>query len=181
MERFESDVDSSAEPRSTPRSRRAFVTAFGATATTALAGCGAPSGEAEPAPDEDVLGTLPEIVTMYKSPACGCCDAYAEYLSSVDSIGVSTSETDDLSGVKSDFDVPEELESCHTIDAGEYVIEGHVPLDAVEKLATERPDVRGIALPEMPAGSPGMGGSKNGKFTVYAFSEDREPTEFVRL
>jgi hypothetical protein len=181
MERSESDGGSTVGRRDPRRTRRAFVAALGATATAALAGCGAPSGKSHPSIDEATLETLLGTVTMYKAPGCACCEEYATYLASVEDVGVSTSETEDLPGVKSRFGVPDDLGSCHTIDTGEYAIEGHVPLEAVEKLATERPDVKGIALPGMPAGSPGMGGSKSGKFTVYAFYEDREPTEFVSV
>lgn len=64
---------------------------------------------------------------------------------------------------------------------GKYVIEGHVPLSAVEKLGSERPSVAGIALPEMSAGSPGMGGTKQGEFVVYAFDADGQYREFTRV
>lgn len=179
MERFDIDVDSTGQTGTNRSSRRNFMAALGATATAAVAGCGAQSGDTDPTVDEDIVGTLLGSVTMYKSPTCECCKKYGDHLAAVDDVTMSTSETDDLSGVKSDFDVPGDLESCHTIDAGEYVIEGHVPLVALEKLATERPDVRGIALAGMPAGSPGMSGTKEGTFTVYAFSENSDPTVFA--
>lgn len=131
------------------------MAALGASATAALSGCGATSGETEPAVDE---GT----VTMYNSLGCGCCDEYADHLSSIDGVGGSTSETNDRSGVKSRFGVPSDLESCHTIDAGEYAIGGHVPVEAIEQLATERPDAQAIALPKMPSGAPEMGVRRSG-------------------
>ncbi len=67
------------------------------------------------------------------------------------------------------------------MEADNYIVEGHIPLAAVEKLASERPSVAGISLPEMPAGSPGMGGTKQGEFVVYAFDVDGQYREFTRV
>ncbi len=63
--------------------------------------------------------------------------------------------------------------SCHTTDIGGYLVEGHVPLAAIERLLAERPPLDGIALPGMPAGSPGMGGSADGSLTVYGIRDGR--------
>ncbi len=88
--------------------------------------------------------------------------------------------TDDTSGIKEQFSVPEEMQSCHTTVMGEYYIEGHVPVEAIRRLLEERPSIDGIALPGMPSGSPGMTGSKEGPFVIYAISGG-QVSEFMRI
>ena len=63
----------------------------------------------------------------------------------------------------------------------DYFVEGHVPIEAIEKLMAEKPDIAGIALPGMPSGSPGMGGSRSGQFVIYAIGKDGTTTEFMRI
>jgi hypothetical protein len=76
--------------------------------------------------------------------------------------------------------VPPELQSCHTAIIEGYVVEGHVPIDVVERLLAERPAIRGISLPGMPAGSPGMGGQKVDPFTIYQITDgDGPPKVYV--
>src|SRR3546814_6182600 len=77
--------------------------------------------------------------------------------------------THDLPLIKQRHDVPEALGGCHTILIGGYVVERHVPASTLNKLLTERPAIKGISLPGMPTGSPGMGGPKAEPFTIYAF------------
>ena len=79
-----------------------------------------------------------------------------------------------------DAGVPADLEGCHTLMVDGYVVDGLVPVDIVKKLLTERPAITGITLAGMPAGAPGMGGSKAGPFTVYAFTKDgKAPTVYA--
>ena len=108
--------------------------------------------------------------TLYKSPQCGCCEAYADYLRG-NGFAVTVHATDDLFGLKQQHGVPEGFEGCHTTLIDGYVVEGHVPVDTLERLLSERPDIAGISLPGMPQGSPGMTGHKSEPFTVYEFSE----------
>jgi len=118
-------------------------------------------------PDAPALGVLEnESVVIYKDPNCGCCEVYASYLKGK-GVDVTVNEVSDLSKVKEDFGVPPQLQSCHTMEVGGYVVEGHVPIEVVADLLTERPDIDGIALPGMPSGSPGMPGPKAGPFTIY--------------
>jgi hypothetical protein len=77
--------------------------------------------------------------------------------------------------------IPQKLWACHTITTEGYVFEGHLPLEAVEKVATERPSIAGIALPGMPAGSPGMGGTADDEFIVYAIEQDGSTSEYLRV
>lgn len=109
-------------------------------------------------------------ITIYKTPACSCCGAYATY---VESLGykVDLQLVDDIDVVKERLGVPYDLQSCHTSEIDGYVVEGHVPIEAIEKMLSERPDIAGIALPGMPSGSPGMPGEKE-DFIVYVINHD---------
>ncbi len=109
--------------------------------------------------------------TMYTTPTCGCCHNYARYLEEngidVKTIYISDRELREKLNV-----APRELQSCHIIEFDSYYVIGHVPLEAIKKLLTEKPAIKGITLPGMPPGSPGMGGIKQGKLTIYYFDEE---------
>jgi hypothetical protein len=109
--------------------------------------------------------------TMYKSPTCGCCTGYAEFLRE-HGVNVEIVDTNELTQVKADYGVPTETQSCHTVVMGDYVIEGHVPLGALVKLFTETPEIAGIGLPGMPIGTPGMEGPKTEPYNVMSFGEE---------
>ena len=115
-------------------------------------------------------GELPEA-TLYKRPFCGCCDGHAEHLRA-NGYKVTIVQTENLSLIKKKHGVPQEFEGCHTIEIGGYVVEGHVPASIIGKLLKERPDIRGISLPGMPQGSPGMSGEKSGPFEIHQFTAD---------
>ena len=121
----------------------------------------------------------PAVVTVYSSPTCGCCHGYEAYLEE-NGFEVEPIRTDDVSEMKDELNIPEEMRSCHTAKVGEHYIEGHVPAEAIWKLLEEQPPISGIALPGMPAGSPGMGGDKEQPFTIYAIV-DGEAEEFLTL
>jgi len=86
---------------------------------------------------------------------------------------VTVIQSKNMSLIKKKYGVPQEFEGCHTIVIGGYVVEGHVPASIITRLLKERPAIRGIALPGMPEGSPGMGGVKTAPFVVYELSEER--------
>lgn len=120
-------------------------------------------------------------VIVFKSPTCGCCGAYVKYL---EKNGVQVDVVDgerQMREIKAKYGVPASLESCHTTLVGDYFVEGHIPVEAVEKLLSEKPAIKGIALPGMPSASPGMPGSKTGPFVIYAVSKDNTTAEFVRI
>lgn len=94
-------------------------------------------------------------VTMYKNPNCECCEKWAAYMED-NGYAVSVIPSDTLAAVKKKYGVPNNVSACHTALVDGYVVEGHVPVEAINKLLQERPDVKGIAVPGMPAGSPGM-------------------------
>lgn len=109
-------------------------------------------------------------VTVYKAPTCGCCGGWADALRDK-GYTVVEKAVEDLYPVKRHFKVPDEMQSCHTALVDGYVVEGHVPVEAVEKLLAERPKVRGISLPGMPIGTPGMPGPKTETWTVYTLED----------
>ena len=111
------------------------------------------------------------VATVYKSPTCGCCTGYTEFLEK-HGVTVNAVNTDDLTQVKAKYGVPYAAQSCHTTLIDGYVVEGHVPLAALSKLLAERPEISGIALPGMPTGTPGMAGSQVGALEVISFEED---------
>lgn len=121
-------------------------------------------------------------ITVYKTPWCGCCHVWTEAVQKAGYM-VKVHDMEDLSAIKKQAGVSTELEACHTavLDTGrKYVLEGHVPLGAIEKLISTRPDIRGIATPGMPAGSLGMGDDPNARYDVLAFSgkTGESPTVF---
>lgn len=118
-------------------------------------------------------------VTVYKSPVCGCCVGYAEELEK-QGFEVETISTEDMGAIKDTYGVPADKQSCHTIVMGDYFIEGHVPMVAVEKLLKEQPEIAGIGLPRMPSGTPGMPGPKRGPYEVYQ-SKGGEFSEFATI
>jgi len=120
--------------------------------------------------DKTAFDALAEA-TIYKSPSCGCCGQYAAYLEQKGySVGIEGVQ--DMSVIKKRFGVPYELESCHTMEIAGYVVEGHVPEEAIRKLLTEKPDIKGIGMAGMPSGSPGMPGAKVSDFVIYEITLD---------
>jgi hypothetical protein len=119
----------------------------------------------------------PHTATLYKNPACTCCETYADYLRE-NGFVVRVEPTHDLPLLKRQYDVPAPLEGCHTTLVESYVVEGHVPVAAILRLLSEKPAIRGISLPGMPPGSPGMFGEKTEPFTIYEIS-DGEPEVYA--
>ncbi len=111
-----------------------------------------------------------EEIVVYKSPNCQCCEFWA-YYARRNGYKVKIVNVDNIEEIKKKYSVPASLQACHTSIVKGYVIEGHVPIEAVNKLLSEKPKVKGISLPGMPTGSPGMGGFKKGLFEIYSFGE----------
>lgn len=108
---------------------------------------------------------------IYKSPTCGCCGQYAAYLEKK-RYDIEVEGVADMSAIKEQYGVPYELESCHTMEIGGYIVEGHIPEEAVQKLLAEKPDIKGIGMAGMPSGSPGMPGPKTADFVIYEITHD---------
>lgn len=124
-------------------------------------------------------GSIKNKVTLYKSESCGCCVSYTKYLEQ-QGFNVEVVSMPDISSIKLQYNIPRDMQSCHTAIIGDYFVEGHVPAEAIEKLLTEKPDINGITLPDMPSGSPGMPGIKKEIFKIYALS-DAEISDFMEL
>ena len=108
--------------------------------------------------------------TLYKNPQCECCEGYAKYLRE-NGYKVTVKATHDLPLIKREHGVSEAFEGCHTTLIDGYVVEGHVPVKTVNKLLAERPPIKGVSLPGMPMGSPGMTGRKEAPFKMYEIKE----------
>ena len=138
--------------------RRSFVRGAGA-ALASLALAGARAGKSQPLP----------VVTVYKSPTCGCCGEWVKHMEAA-GFRLDVHPVDDVTPIKSRFGVPEMLWSCHTAVVDGYAIEGHVPADDVKRLMRERPRVKGLAVPGMVPGSPGMAGPPQ-RYSTIAFGD----------
>lgn len=97
---------------------------------------------------------LPKVL-VHKSASCGCCGAWVEHMRKA-GFEVAVNETDELEPIKKRLGVPLGKGSCHTAEVGGLVVEGHVPADDIKRLLAQRDGARGLVLPGMPAGSPGM-------------------------
>lgn len=104
--------------------------------------------------------------TLYKQPYCSCCEGHADHLRA-NGFNVTVVEAPNMSQIKRRHGVPQEFEGCHTIEVGGYVVEGHVPAAIIHKVLKEKPPIRGISLPGMPEGSPGMSGRKREPFVIF--------------
>ena len=119
----------------------------------------------------DELAEQPQAV-VYKSPYCGCCTKWVEHLEE-HGFAVETVETSDMNAVKKRLGVPQGLASCHTAVVNEtYVIEGHVPAAEIRRLFESSADVKGLAVPGMPGGSPGMESAPADDYQVIAFDSE---------
>lgn len=116
---------------------------------------------------------------VYQSMQCGCCDVWSSYAQR--DIDLEVSKQVSIDHIKDEYEIPQRLRSCHTTVIEEYYIEGHIPMQAIDKLLEERPDIAGIALPGMPSGTPGMPGPKSGDWIIYAINHDGTSYEFMRI
>jgi hypothetical protein len=113
-------------------------------------------------------------MVVYKSPACGCCDLWVDHAEEhgFSVAAVDIVQYDALLDKKREYGVDMDLGSCHTTLVGGYVVEGHVPAPVIQRLLHERPDIRGLAVPGMPIGSPGMEGPNPRSYDVIAIARD---------
>jgi hypothetical protein len=119
-------------------------------------------------------------ITVYKTPTCGCCTKWIDHLEA-NGFEVSAVDVPDTWPIKEKHGVPVELAACHTALVDGYVVEGHVPAADVTRLLRERPDVKGLAVPDMPIGSPGMEGSdptRHERYEVLSFDAEGKTKVF---
>ena len=106
--------------------------------------------------NEESIDLASLTMTVYKSPTCGCCSGWVDYMQA-EGFAVESVNTDDVDSIKTKYGLTSpELKSCHTAIVDGYVIEGHVPANDVKRLLTERPGIVGLTAPGMPMMSPGM-------------------------
>lgn len=127
----------------------------------------------------DVVDINGKKAIVYKSPNCGCCVGYITYLKE-QGFQVESINTKDMASLKDKYQIPKDMQSCHTVVIGDYFIEGHVPIEAVNKLLEEKPVLSGISLPGMLSGSAGMPGVKQKTFQVYGLL-DGNISEFLNI
>jgi hypothetical protein len=113
------------------------------------------------------------VVTVYKDPSCGCCSGWARHMTAA-GFTVTVIETTNVDVVKARLGVPDKLASCHTAEISGFAIEGHVPAPTIMRLLSEKPAAKGLAVPGMPAGAPGMDGSSREIYEVILFGDDGE-------
>ncbi len=130
---------------------------------------------------ENSSGATHELI-VYKSATCGCCDIHADYLIA-QGYRVEKVDTENMEEIKDRYSVPRELWSCHTtiVNGGEYFIEGHIPVEAIEELLESEPEIAGIGMPGMPSGSPGMPGPKYEPFEIMQVDEDGNVSRFMSI
>ncbi len=152
-------------------SRRAFV-AHAAAVAAALAGRGSLWA---------LAGAGPATLTIYKSRTCGCCAKWVDHVKAAGFAAV-VHDDEDMDTVKDNLGVPPGVRSCHTAQVEKYLIEGHVPAEDIKRLLTERPKVAGLAVPGMPASSPGMAvpGEPHEPFETVAFQYDGATKVYAR-
>ncbi|MEO6364700.1 MAG: DUF411 domain-containing protein [Luteimonas sp.] len=123
---------------------------------------------------------LPPVV-VHKSASCGCCASWVEHMRK-NGFEVDVHNEDNLNPIKQHVGVPVGKGSCHTAEVGGYFVEGHVPADDIKRLLTEKPDAKGVVIPGMPAGSPGMEmpDGTTQPYTVELVGRDGSTTSFAR-
>jgi hypothetical protein len=115
---------------------------------------------------------------VYKTATCGCCQKWVDHVKAA-GFAPAVEEVASVDPMKDKAGVPAALRSCHTALVQGYVIEGHVPADVIHRLLKEKPKVLGIAVPGMPAGSPGMEmGDRKDAYEIVAFTRDGKTTVY---
>lgn len=117
-----------------------------------------------------VLAKPAELVTVYKNPACGCCGEWIKHMEA-NGYRVEVHQIDDVSPMRRRFGVPDALASCHTAVVGGYAIEGHVPAADITRLLKTRPKAKGLTVPGMVPGSPGMEQGTPQHYATLLFDE----------
>lgn len=128
--------------------------------------------------DRQDSGSSADVV-MYKNEGCQCCDKWAVYMQDK-GFTVDAVTSPNLYAVKSEEGVPQDMGACHTAVVDDYVVEGHVPAEDINRLLEEKPDARGLVVPGMPASSPGMNTAPNEPYEVYLLKNDGSTEVFAR-
>ena len=119
---------------------------------------------------QDNMATSVTEAVMYKNSGCQCCDKWATYMGRY-GYNISIQPVSNMPEIKDKFYIPSDMESCHTTLIDGYVVEGHVPVEDINRLLKEDPEAVGIAAPGMPSSSPGMNTSLNDPYDVFIIDE----------
>ncbi len=125
------------------------------------------------------LTAAPAEITVFKTKTCGCCGKWIEHLRA-NGFKLTVNEVPSTAEYRQRYGVPEKLKSCHTAVVNGYTIEGHVPAADIHRLLKEKTKAKGLAVPGMPAGSPGMEGARSDAYTVVLFDEAGELSSFQK-
>jgi hypothetical protein len=116
---------------------------------------------------------------FYTSPGCGCCHAWTDRMAAA-GMPVSLVDSENLAGESAKLGIPQGLEGCHVGEIDGYAISGHVPPEDIKRLLTEKPDARGLLVPGMPVGSPGMEmDGQTERFDVLLLGRDGKTSVFA--
>ncbi len=121
-------------------------------------------------PEPTVADNDLPVVTVYKSPTCGCCRKWVKHMES-NGFKVISKNLKNLDSIKKRFGIKRSFQSCHTAKIGNYVVEGHVPAEDVKRLLKQKSAIDGLAVPGMPMGSPGMEGHRKDNYEVLAINK----------
>jgi hypothetical protein len=122
---------------------------------------------------------LPPVL-VYRNPGCPCCEKWKQLMAAA-GFNITMQEDEDLVDRATSLGVPEKLHGCHTGTVGDYVISGHIPPDDIIRLLREKPKIKGLSVPGMPVGSPGMEvGDQKDSYEVVAFSSDGSSYSFAK-
>jgi hypothetical protein len=144
-----------------------------------VAACGrGDTANPQPSP-ASIAASANDTIVVYKTPTCGCCNDWVDHVKE-HGFPVVTHDLDQLDGVKRQLGVPAGMISCHTATVRGYTVEGHVPADLIRKMIDERAAFRGLTVPGMPVGSPGMEGPWKQDYDVLAFDDRGNTTVYAR-
>ena len=119
---------------------------------------------------QDNMATSVTEAVMYKNSGCQCCDKWATYMGRY-GYNISVQPVSNMPEIKDKYHIPSDMESCHTTLIDGYTVEGHVPVEDINRLLDERPQAVGISAPGMPSSSPGMNTSFNTPYDVYLIDQ----------
>lgn len=124
-----------------------------------------------------LMQAAPPKVTVYKTPTCGCCGKWVEHMKA-NGFQVVVHDVPSTADYRRRYGIPDRLQSCHTAIVNGYTIEGHVPANDVKRLLLKKPKARGIVVPGMPMGSPGMEGARKDSYSVILLGNNGEETVY---
>ncbi|MEL7037933.1 MAG: DUF411 domain-containing protein [Cyanobacteria bacterium J06592_8] len=119
-------------------------------------------------------------ITVYRTPTCGCCKGWVEHIQQNNfNVTDIVKPEAEIQAIREQHNLPQQLTSCHTAEINGYLVEGHVPVEDVKQLITQKPNLAGIAVPGMPIGTPGMEmGARKESFDVVGFKPDSQTKVF---